>query len=68
MKIWHENVNNVTQILTLPKANRLLSNNNKIPKNKKNIPKPARPTPISGNVTFVSIIAYNCTKTYFGCL
>lgn len=34
-------------LLTFPKANKLLSNSNSIPKNKKNIPKPANPTPIS---------------------
>lgn len=35
-------------ILTLPRASNPLSNKNTTPRNKKNIPKPERPIPISG--------------------
>lgn len=35
------------KVLTFPSANKLLSNKSNIPKNRKNIPNPASPTPIS---------------------
>ena len=39
--------NQINQILTFPMANNALSNNNIMPKNIKNMPNPAKPTPIS---------------------
>lgn len=50
-------------ILTFPMASRPLSNNNKTPRNRKNIPKPAIPTPSSKNLinslgTFTPISPY----------
>lgn len=38
---------NIYLILTLPIAKRPLSNSNNMPKNKNDMPKPAKPTPIS---------------------